>query len=129
MAETYVMDAHAFARYLTNDLPKEADAILEKAEKQKSSIVIPAIAIAELIYVFERTKSETKIWEMFDKIDIYPSFFIHPLDEEVLKIIPDVRLSELRDRIIVATCIAVKAEGLITKDEEIKKSKLVKTIW
>jgi len=124
MAEAYVLDAHAFAHYMTDDLPKRADAILERVERQESYIVIPAIAIAELIYVFERTKSEPKIWEMFERIDIYPCFSIYPLDEKVLKIIPDVKLPELHDRIIVATYIAVKAEGLITKDEEIRKSRL-----
>ena len=129
MAELYVADAHTFARYLIDELPKEADAVFEKAEREKSNIVIPAIAIAELIYVFERTRSESKIWKMFEKIDTYPSFSIHPLDEKVLKIIPDVKLRELHDRIIVATYIATKAEGLITKDEEIRKSGLVKTIW
>jgi len=129
MAELYIADAHAFARYLINELPKEADAIFEKAEREKSNIVIPAIAIAELIHVFERTRSESRIWEIFEKIDIYPSFSIHSLDEKVLKIIPEVKLRELHDRIIVATYIATKAEGLITKDENIRKSGLVKTIW
>jgi predicted nucleic acid-binding protein len=129
MVEFYVADAHAFAGYLVNKLPKKADAIFERAEQQESSILIPAIAVAELIYIFEKTGSEPKLWEMFDKIDLYPSFSIYPLDEEILKIIPDVKLKELHDRIIVATCIAVKAEGLITKDEDIRKSRLVKAIW
>lgn len=129
MVERYVADTHAFARYLTDDLPEKADTIFKRAEKQESVILIPAIAIAELIYVFEKTRSEPKLWEMFDKIDLYPSFSIHPLNEEILKIIPDIKLKELHDRIIVATCIAVKAEGLITKDENIRKSKLVNTIW
>lgn len=129
MVELYVADAHAFAHYLVDDLPNEADAIFENAERQKCNMLIPSIAIAELIYIFERTKSELKIWEMFDKIDIYPSFSIHPLDEKILKIILDVKLTELHDRIIVGTSVAIKAEALITKDAEIRKSRLVKTIW
>lgn len=129
MSELYVADAHAFARYLIDELPREADVVFKGAERQKCKIFIPSIAVAELIYVFERTGSEPKIWEMFDKIDVYPGFSIYPLDEKVLKIIPDVRLAELHDRIIVGTNVTLKAEGLITKDEEIKKSGLVKTIW
>lgn len=129
MGGLYVADAHAFARYLTDELPKGADAIFERAERQEFKIFIPSIAIAELIYVFERTKSEPKIGEMFNKIDIYPSFLIHPLDEKILRIIPVVKLKDLHDRIIVGTSMATKADGLITKDEDIKKSGLVKTIW
>lgn len=129
MDELYVADAHAFAKYLVDELPREADSVFKGAERQKCKIFIPSIAVAELIYIFERTGSEPKIWEMFDKIDIYPGFLIYPLDENVLKIIPHLRLADLHDRIIVGTSVALKAEGLITKDEEIRKSGLVKTIW
>ncbi len=38
------------------------------------------------------------------------------------------KLPELHDRIIVASADILKA-GLITKDENIKKSGYVKTIW
>jgi len=129
MDGVYVADAHAFARYLIDELPKGADAIFDRAERQECRICVPSIAIAELIYVFERTKTEPRIEEMFNKIDIYPSFLIHPLDERVLKIIPHVKLKDLHDRIIVGTSIAIRADGLITKDKDIKKSRLVKTIW
>lgn len=125
----YVADAHAFARYLTDELPAEADAIFKDAERERCDIIIPSVAVAELIYVFEKTEAEAEIWEMFDKIEVYPSFWIWPLDERVLKVIPEVKLMELHDRIIVGTCIVLKAEGLVTKDREIRKSKLVKTIW
>lgn len=129
MNEVYVVDAHAFAGYLVDELPRRANAILKDAEEQKCEIFVPAIAMAELIYVFERTGSEHRIWEMFDKIGLYPSFSIHPLDERVLNTIPDVELTELHDRIIVGTSVVLKADGLITKDKEIKKSGLVETIW
>jgi predicted nucleic acid-binding protein len=129
MVELYVADTHAFARYLTNSLPEKVDRIFKMAEQEKTHILIPAIAVAELIYVFEKTESEHKLWEMFDKIDIYPSFYIHPLDERVLKIVPDISLKELHNRIIVATCILIKAKGLITKDKDIRESNLVETIW
>ncbi len=129
MGGFYVADAHAFARYLSDELPKGADAIFESAERQECKICVPSIAIAELIYVFERTKTEPKIGEMFNKIDLYPSFPIHPLDEKILRIIPNVKLKDLHDRIIVGTSIAIRADGLITKDQDIKRTGLVKTIW
>jgi len=129
MVELYIADAHAFARYLVDELPREADAVFQDAERQKCKVIIPSIAIVELIYIFERTGSEPKIWEMFDKMDLYPCFSIHPLDERILKIIPDVKLKELHDRIIVATAIAAGTKKLITKDEEMRKSRIVETIW
>jgi len=129
MVELYVADAHAFARYLVNELPREADVVFEDAEGQKCKVIIPSIAIAELIYVFERTGSAPKIRELFDKIDLYPCFSIHPLDERILKITPDIKLTELHGRIIVATAIAIGTKKLITKDEEIRKSRIIEAIW
>jgi predicted nucleic acid-binding protein len=79
--------------------------------------------------VYEKAKLVSKIWEMFEKLDVYPSFTTNPLDEPLLKIIPDIKLAKLHDRIIVATCIYTKAKALLTKDEEIRSSKLVRTIY
>jgi len=42
--------------------------------------------------------------------------------------VPKIKLKEMHDRIIVATAKLLNAV-LITKDEEIIKSKIVKTIW
>ncbi len=122
-------DAHAFAAYLVDSLPSKADRIFKATENEECDIRIPAIAIAELVYVFEKTNTQSKIWDMFDRLDASPSIKVHPLDEEVLKQVPDIRLKELHDRIIVATCKTVKASGLITKDEEIVQSRIVRTIY
>ena len=129
MNETYVVDTRTFAYYLADRLTRKADEAFKKAEMHKSTIVIPTIAIAELIYILEKSKAESEIWDMMHTIDTYPSFQLHPLDEDILRMIPDVKLKELHDRIIVATCLLLKAEGLITRNSEIKRSGLVKIIW
>jgi len=124
-----VADTHAFASYLMDTLPSKADKIFKESETEECKILVPSIALAELIYVFEKTDKTSKIWDMFDKLDVNPSIKVQPLDEEVLKLVPDVKLKELHDRIIVATCILVKAKQLITKDEEIVKAEIVSTVW
>lgn len=129
MMGTYVADAHAFSRYLTDNLPKRADRIFKDVEEGKSKLFMPSIAIAELIYVFEKTLTEAMIREMFEKIDSYPTFSIHPLDSALLKILPEIKLREIHDRIIVGTCKQLNADGLLSKDKEIRGSGLVKAIW
>lgn len=125
----YVIDSHILGAYLLDELPDRSNRIFEDAEEENATLIIPSIVIAELIYVYEKAKLVSKIWEMFEKLDVYPSFTINPLDEPLLKIIPDIKLPELHDRIIVATCIYTKAKALLTKDEEIRSSKLVRTIY
>lgn len=118
-----------FAEYLANILPSRADRIFKDSENGKCEIRIPAIAVAELVYVFEKTNAQSKIWDMFDRLEASPTIRIHPLDGEVLKVLADIMLKELHDRIIVATCKVINAKALITKDKEISKSKIIKTIY
>ena len=125
----YVAGSHILGAYLLDQLPKKSDRIFEEVENEKATLIIPSIVIAELIYVYEKARLASKIWETFEKLDTYPSFTIHPLDEPLLKIIPGIKLAELHDRIIVATCICTKAKALITKDQEIRSSNLVPTIY
>lgn len=126
---TYVVDSHILGAYLLDELPQRSDRIFKDAEHDRAVLVIPSIVIAELIYVYEKAKLASRIWEIFDKLDTYPSFIIHPLDAPILKVIPEIKLKELHDRIIVATCMYTKAKALITKDEEIRSSKIVQTVY
>jgi len=129
LGDIYVSDAHAFAAYLADSLPGKADKIFKDCESEKCEIQIPSIAMAELLFVFEKTSTQSKIWDMFDRLDLTPSLKVHALDLEILKLLPDIKLKEIHDRIIVATCKQAKAKGLITKDEEITRSGIVKTFW
>ena len=125
----YVVDAHVLGAYFLDELPERTDRVFREAELEKATLVVPSIVIAELIYAYEKAKLAARAWEMFDKLDTYPCFTIHPLDEPLLKIIPEIKLQELHDRIIVATCICTKAKALLTKDQDIRSSKLVPTIY
>lgn len=129
MVRKYTADTHAFAYYLADKLPESADLIFREAERGLCTIFLPSIAVVELIYVFEATRSENKIWKMFEKINLTPSFSIYPLDESVLRKLPDTHIPELHDRIIVATSLLLEVNAVVTKDRQIKKSRMVKTIW
>jgi len=50
------------------------------------------------------------------------------LNFQVIRLLPKINLGELHDRIIVATTRILNAK-LITKDEEIRKSRIVETVW
>lgn len=126
---SYVVDSHALGSYLLDQLPSRAQSIFREAEGGTASLIIPSIAIAEIIYVLEKARLNSLIWEMFDKLDEYTSFSVCPLDEAILKLVPQIHLGELHDRIIVATCKHTNARALVTKDREIRASRLVETIY
>jgi len=63
------------------------------------------------------------------KIEALANFEIAALDLDVLKIAESIdEPLEMHDKLIVATAIRYNA-FLITRDEQIAKSKMVKTIW
>lgn len=129
MTLDYIADTHALAYYLADGLPRRAGEVFEEAEGGLHRIYIPSISIAELIHIFEKTKTAERIWDMFEKLDLIPNLIIYPLDVQVLKRLPDITLTELHDRIIVATSLILRAEAVLTKDDAIRRSDLVKTVW
>lgn len=117
----YVTDAHSLIWYLSDDgrLGKNASAIFEKADNGEVIIIVPTIALAEIIHICEKRKIDLKIKEVVEKIHSSSN-----LENSIsLK-----KVSDIHDRIIVATTKMLKAK-LISKDKEIIGSKEVETIW
>ena|SRR6266542_1913445 len=55
-AETAFVDTNLFLRYLTNDVPAQADAVesmLQRAAKGKINLVTSSIVIAEIVWTLE----------------------------------------------------------------------------
>ncbi len=127
----YVTDTHSFLWYLSEDkkLSKTAKSVFDEAEKGNATIVIPTIVLAESLHILEKERAIGKFGSIIRKIEIGWNYTTIPLDMRIIKRIEELtKLPELHDRIIVASADILKA-GLITKDENIKKSDYVKTIW
>ena len=127
----HVTDTHSLIWHLTEDkkLSKKASAIFTEADKGEAIIIVPTIVLAEIIYICEKKKSELKIKNVIDKIKDSLNYVPYNLNVEVLeKVIGLKDISEMHDRIITAIALITGAI-LITKDEEIAKSGMVKTVW
>jgi PIN domain nuclease of toxin-antitoxin system len=68
------------------------------------------------------------IYDGWFRFEIGRNFLIAPLNFEIVKTMPRIKLKEMHDKIVVATAQAYNCK-LITKDEEIRKSGLVPTVW
>ncbi len=127
----YVTDSHPLFWLFTNDkkLTKIAQEIFDKAEKGDVVIIIPSIALLELMYILEKKNLENKFKEIIKKLREIDGYVIYPLDLEVIREVSEIsNIKELHDRIIVATAKLLNCP-LITKDENITKSKQVECIW
>ena len=124
----YVCDTHAFIFYITGKLSKSTEIIFRKAEEGKAIIFIPTIVLAECLYLAENKKIEVDFDSLLEKIEMSSNFIVVSFNFQILKLLKEIKLPELHDRIIVATAKILNAK-VITKDEEIIKSKLIEVAW
>jgi len=127
----YVADTHSFIWFLTRDerLSEKAKEIFRSCDEGNTIIVIPSIVLFECLYICEKKKVDLEFRQIIEKIESTLNYLVYPLDEEVILSCQGIKeITEPHDRIIVATTKLLNAK-LITKDEKIRNSKIVETVW
>jgi PIN domain nuclease of toxin-antitoxin system len=127
----YVTDTHSFIWFITKDkrLGEKAKEIFRSCDNGNLIVIIPSIVLFECLYICEKKKVDLEFRQIIEKIDGTFNYLVYPLDEEVVLNCQSIKeIVEPHDRIVVATAKLLNAT-LITKDEKIIDSGLVKTIW
>ncbi|MBM4065232.1 MAG: type II toxin-antitoxin system VapC family toxin [Planctomycetes bacterium] len=126
----FITDTHSLVWYFTEDarLSKKAIKAFEGTIKE-GTVVVPAVVLAEIMYISKRGKIALTFEETLQKIEEYENFDIAPLDINILKTADRIETDmEMHDKLIVATALYYKAR-LITMDEQIKKAGIVPVVW
>ncbi|MCR4313161.1 MAG: PIN domain-containing protein [Candidatus Roizmanbacteria bacterium] len=127
----YVTDTHSLIWYLLNSskLSFEASKAFEEIEAGKGQLVIPAIVIAEIIYLIKRNKIEADINALIQKIQESNNFRISLLNMDTLLCFKEQKvILEMHDSLIICEAI-IQSARIITNDKEITNSELVDVIW
>lgn len=129
----YVTDTHAFLWYLTGDerLGKRAKEAFVEADKGEATVIVPAIVLAESLFIAEKHNADVKFADVLRKIQNSLNYIVYPLNTLVVVKCQDKglkKISEIHDRIIVATTKLLNSKS-ITKDQEIKNSGIVECVW
>jgi PIN domain nuclease of toxin-antitoxin system len=126
----YVTDTHSLVWYFTEDsrLSEKALEVFEGTIKE-GVIIIPVVALAELMYIAQKGKITLTFEETLKKIEEYENFDVAPLDIDILKVAGKIEAElEMHDKLVVATALYFNAP-LITKDELIRSTGICPTIW
>lgn len=126
----YVTDTHSLIWYFTEDsrLSKRALRAFEQTVKE-GIMIVPAVVLAEIMFIAKKAKVSITFEETLEKIEEYENFYIAPLDIDILKVADKIEAGmEMHDKLIIATALYFEAV-LITRDRQIKGSKIVSTIW
>jgi len=130
----FVVDTHALIWFLEGNsrLGANAKAVLEDVG---SPLVLPAIALAEAVWIVERGKTSIpSVTALMNAISADPRVTIAPLDQAVIQqTIGLSAIHEMHDRQIVATALLLQDQGetvsLLTCDQNITASGLVSVHW
>ncbi len=128
---TYVIDTHPLVWHVEDD-PRLSPEVLTVLDDLSSRIVIPAMVLVEIKYLYAAKRIKTNLVDLIQRLSRLSNCSICPLDEEVVEYIPE--NLNIHDAIIVATALVYRdvlghQVKLITKDRQIRDSKLVDVIW
>jgi hypothetical protein len=103
-------------------------------DNPSSQLVVPAIVIAEALFIIERGKAVATPQHLWSLVIDYANVSLYPLDLEVLQETESLTvIPEIHDRQIVATALVLRDPEtetvILTRDEKITSSGVVKTLW
>src|SRR4030066_1543266 len=130
MPMDFVTDTHSLIWYFTEDsrLSRKAFDAFEGTVKD-GTVIVPAVVLAEIMFIAKKGRVTLTFEDTLKKGEGYENFEIAPLDAEILTIADKIEADlEMHDKLIVATALYYEA-ALITKDELVRKSGGVSTIW
>jgi len=128
---TYVVDTHALIWFLEKN-PRLTDNAKSALTDTNAQIILPTIVLTEVIFLYSKKKTSINLSMVLSQVANSSNCIVYPLDEEVVS-----RVSanvNIHDAIIVATGLVFKDlighdVAVVTKDELIKQSNLIRTVW
>jgi predicted nucleic acid-binding protein len=123
---SFVTDTQALVKFMMgkrviNDRSHQA---FLSADKAQSTIIIPAIVLMEVLYLFEKSRIDISLFQTEDLLKSQ-NYQFEPLSLEILKTASEITdIPELHDRLIAATARYLDIP-LITNDPVIRASEFV----
>lgn len=128
---SYIVDTHALVWFLEKN-PRLSENAKSALTDTNAQIILPTIVLTEVIFLYAKKKTSVNLSTVLSQVANSSNCIVYPLDEEVVSRIPtDINI---HDAIIAATGLVFKDlmgqdVAIVTKDELIRRSNLIRTIW
>ena len=125
----YVTDTQAVVKFMMGKkvINDKAHQVFLSADKGKSTIIIPAVVLMEVLYLFAKHRIDIDLL-LTEALLKSQNYQFEPLIMEILKTASEITdIPELHDRLIAATAGYLDIP-IITNDPVIRKSKFVKIL-
>lgn len=127
--DSYVTDTQALIKFMMGQkvIDKQCHQAFLSADQGKNTIIIPAVVLMEVLYLFEKIRIKIDLIQTEDLLKS-KNYQFEPLSLEILKIASEIKdIPELHDRLIAATARYLDIP-IITSDLVIRKSRFVKIL-
>jgi len=124
--DSFVTDTQALVKFMMGKkvINDRAHQAFLSADKAESRIIIPAIVLMEVLYLFEKNRINISLFQTEDLLKSQ-NYQFEPLSLEILKTASQITdVPELHDRLIAATARYLDVP-LITNDPVIRASEFV----
>jgi predicted nucleic acid-binding protein len=126
---SYVTDTQGLVKFMMGQkvINDAAHHAYLSADKGEATIIIPAVVLMEVMYLFEKNRIKIGLLQTEDLMESQ-NYQFEPLSIEILKTASEINdIAELHDRLIAATARHLDLP-LITNDPVIMKSKFVQIL-
>ena len=124
--DSFVTDTQALVKFMMGQkvINEKSHQAFLSADRGESTIIIPAVVLMEVLYLFEKNRIKIDLIQTEDLLTS-KNYQFEPLSLEILKTASEISdIPELHDRIIAATARYLGIP-LITNDPEIRSSSFV----
>ncbi len=130
LADEYVTDTMALVLHLENRKSSHSvKQIFDSADLGKTTIYVPAIVFAEILYLAEKQRISLNLHEVEKHLKTYQTYKEVPLSFEIIQNAQQITdIPELHDILIASTASFLNL-SLITNDPKIENSQFVNTTW
>ncbi|MBI1929797.1 PIN domain-containing protein [Candidatus Poribacteria bacterium] len=130
LANEFVTDTMGLVlRIERRKLGPTVKSIFDSVESGNTTIYVPAMVIAEILYLSEKQRISISLSEVGDYLKQYPNCKEYPMSFAVIQSAAQINdIGELHDRLIAGTARLLNL-ALITNDPIIQASAFVKTVW
>jgi PIN domain nuclease of toxin-antitoxin system len=129
--DTYLVDTHALAWFIAEDkrLSSLVESLLNQAQEGEIQILIPTLVLAELMHIAEKGKVKVTVEQILEQINQGDGFTVVAFDFPVFQAMLTLPKEwDIHDRVIAATASYYQTT-LITRDEMLRASSKIKTLW
>jgi predicted nucleic acid-binding protein len=127
--DSFVTDTQALVKFMAGKkvINDRSHLAFQSADRGEATIIIPAIVLMELLYLFEKNRIDIGLLQTEDLFKSQ-NYQFEPLSFEILKTASEIKdIPELHDRMIAATARYLDLP-LITNDPVIRDSNFVEVL-